>query len=187
MDNTIKIINFEMKVKSLIAMVATVDIVLILVLSYTGRETLADVLISISSSFIGICGGYYVSKIIDIENQKNKAVRLKNEMLNLIKNEIHENGIIFDEDYDKEKTKDGLLYLEDKSKFKVEVWEKLKFKIFTEGIEILDQCGFMELCELYKRFERINLQKELNAPINNTSKKNILNYIYNYLTNNCAI
>ncbi|MBU3188733.1 hypothetical protein K9O30_06105 [Clostridium bowmanii] len=178
MENTIKVRNFQIKVKSVFAISLTVVIVsFISLLNYIDKNILTNVLISSTSSSIGICGGYYVSKKIDADNQKIKAVTLKKNMLNLLENEIYENGIIFNEHYNKEKIKAGSLDLKLKNKFKVDVWDKFKFKIFTEGIEILDQDKFTELCELYKRFERLNLQKELNSPVNEISKTDILNYI----------
>ena len=181
MENIIEISNFKLKVKSILVIILMVVIVIILFLNYLGQETLANILINITSSLVGIGGGYYVSKKIDINNEKNKSLSIRNNLLNIIKTEIDYNGDIFDRCYSQEKGKNGSLNLEAKMKFKVSDWEKLKFKIFTEGIEILNKDGFTELCELYKRFERLNLQKELNVLVNETSKNNMLNYIYDHV------
>lgn len=181
MENIIEISNLRLKVKSIIVIILMVVIVIILFLSYLGQETLANILINITSSLVGIGGGYYASKKIDINNEKNKSLSIRNNLLNLIKTEINYNGDIFDICYSQEKGKDGPLNLELKMKFKVSDWEKLKFKIFTEGIEILNKDGFTELCGLYRRFETLNLQKELKLLVNETSKNNMLNYIYEHL------
>ena len=181
MENTIKIINFEMKVKSVLAISLTVVIVFIWILSYIDEAVLINASISITSSFIGICGGYYVSKKSYKNIEIKKALTLKKHMVTLLKNEISQNIIIFNKDYDEEIVKIGFLDLKSKKEFKVDVWHKLEFKIFAEGIEILDVNRFTELCELYRRLEILNLQKELNANIVETSKNNILNYIHNNL------
>ncbi|WP_298836068.1 hypothetical protein [Clostridium sp.] len=183
MENIIKISNFKLKlkVKSILVIITTGFLVSILFLRYFGQQTLANILTSIVSSLFGIGGGYYASKKIDINNERNKSLSIRNNLLNLIKTEIDYNGDIFDACYNQEKGKDGPLNLKLKMKFKISDWESLKFKIFTEGIEILNKDGFTELCELYKRFEKLNLQKELNNPVNETSKNNMLNYIYDHL------
>ena len=141
MENIIKISNFKLKlkVKSILVIITTGFLVSILFLRYFGQQTLANILTSIVSSLFGIGGGYYASKKIDINNERNKSLSIRNNLLNLIKTEIDYNGDIFDAYYNQEKGKDGPLNLKLKMKFKISDWESLKFKIFTEGIEILNK------------------------------------------------
>jgi hypothetical protein len=138
---------------------------------------------SLISTFLGVIGGFQLSRIQDKKKEEEKALNIKRNMLEIMRTEIESNKTIFSEDYAKEKSKEGNLKLEGKRDFQTKEWEQFKFRIFTEGITILNQTGYRELNELYKRFDRINLQKSLNKSINELSKREMLNHINDHIYN----
>jgi flagellar motor component MotA len=179
MENVIKIRKVELMAKTILIVALTVFFVIVMLLHSLGFELVINILINLASSFLGISGGYFTATIIEKNKEIGKAVRVKNNLLSVIKTEIYYNKTIFYADYIDERNTQDFLDLDDKHEFQTKEWDMFKFKVYTEGIDILNNDGFERLTELYKMFELINLHKRIEMLVTEKNKNEILNYIYN--------